>query len=192
MRSLLATALVALVLAGCGEDETSQPAGPAPQEAVHELPDLPRGWKAYRNRVGGFWLGRPPGWSANLRGTTTVLKAPNELVAVTVSADRTDDAVAIDPEQFALRVISALPGFEGKVDPSEPRRFRHRYAGVEVRGTATASATGVRQRLRVVVLRRGRLAVVTAVVAENARRGTGEEVEQALRAVRTLRTRPVG
>ena len=61
-----------------------------------------------------------------------------------------------------------------------------------MRGEGVSASTGVPQRLRVVVLEREGATVVTAVIAENAKEKAPAEVKQALEALRTLRTRPVG
>ena len=191
-RTALAAALLALALAGCGEDDegSAPPPPPVAEERADELPDLPRGWQAEVNRAGGFAFGRPPGWRAS-RGPAVTLTAPDELVVATISADRTADALALAPGEFAEQTASALGGYRRPVEPSRPRPFRHPYDAVEVRGTGVATRSGVRQDVRVVVLRNDRTAVVTAVVAANAERDSAAELRQALEALGTLRTRPV-
>src|SRR5688572_11472323 len=117
----LAAAFV-LALGACGSDDEPQ----APQverqpETAEELPKLPRGYEPYISRVNGLALGRPPGWEARERGVATILTAPDELVVMSLSVDRTDPAVAADPRTLAVRTFSALTGYEGELDPSEPR-----------------------------------------------------------------------
>jgi len=192
-RRLLALAIASAVLAGCGSDgEPAPPDVVRKIETAEELPKLPRGFEPYVSRVNGLEFGRPPGWRAAERGIATLLTAPDKLVVMSLSADRTDEALAGDPKTLAVRTFAALEGYEGKLDPSEPRRFKHRYDAFQVEGEGVAASTGVRQRLRVVVFVREGTTVVTAVIAENAKEKAPAEVHQALETLRTLRTRPVG
>ncbi len=194
MRTILANGFAVLALvAGCGSDDPPpQPDVERKPEAVQELPELPPGFAPYVSRVNGLALGRPPGWKATDEGVLTLLTAPDQLVAMSLSVDRSDEALAGDPEVLVVQTFSALQGYEGELDPSEPRPFKHRYDAFEVRGEGVSAATGVRQRLRVVVLKREGAAVVTAVIAENAKDRAPREVEQALDSLQTVRTRPVG
>lgn len=186
--------LAALAFAACGggdepEETTTEQ---RPVETAHKLPKLDRGWEPHLNRRAGIAIAEPPGWSTRDRGTTTILRSPDKLIAVTVTPDRTDDAHDIPLEQFAARTFVALSGFEGELRPSEPRPFKSRYPAVQVQGRGTAADTGVRQRLRVVVMRRDALVTVVAVIAEDARRADKVFSRNAVDAVRTIRTRPVG
>jgi len=194
-RAVALLAAVALVLAACGgggDDDARPEPGPRPVETAHKLPKLKRGWDPRVNRRAGIAIGEPPGWTTRNRGTTTILRSPDKLIAVTVTPDRTDDAHDIPLEQFAARTFVALSGFEGELRPSEPRPFKSRYPAVQVQGRGTAADTGVRQRLRVVVMRRDALVTVVAVIAEDARRADKVFSRNAVDAVRTIRTRPVG
>ena len=184
---------VVLVLAACGSDEQVQPPEIQRQaETVDELPKLRRGFERHVNRVNGLALARPPGWKATEKGVATFLIAPDELVVMSVSADRSDEALSGDVETLAVRTFRALEGYEGKLDPSEPTPLKHGYHAYEVEGKGVSAETGVRQNLRVIVLEREGTTVVTAVIAENAKEKAPAEVRQALESLRTLRTRPVG
>ena len=191
---LAACATAALAVAGCGGDGEEAPATPdRPQavEAADELPALPRGWEPFANPGAGVALGRPPGWKADEDGTVTRLTAPDELVVVSISADRTNEAFDLPPGEFARQTAAALTGYREPLEPSRPKPFRHRYDGAQVAARGVAAKSGVRQDVRVVVIRRDGLAVVTAVVAANAEPGSAAEVRAALQALETLRTRPV-
>ncbi len=196
MGRLAAAAALALLLVGggCGSDDSDDSAGsisPRPVEATDPLPKLQRGYAEYVSPVAGFALGRPPGWEASEEGTATLMLAPDRLVALTISADRTSQALGTDLERFAVDTFTELPGYEGRPEPSDPKRFRHPYDGFEVTGEGVATDSGVRQRIRVVALARKGVVVLTAVIAENSDEGARAEVAQAVEAVRTLRSRPL-
>ena len=189
----LAALTLVLALAACGSDEEVQPPEVQRQaETVDDLPKLPRGFEPHISRINGLALGRPPGWKATRKGVATFLIAPDKLVVMSLSADRSDEALAGDPETLAVRTFGALEGYEGVLDPSEPTPFKHEYDAYEVEGQGVSVKTGVRQNLRVIVLERAGATVVTAVIAENAKEKAPAEVRQALESLRTLRTRPVG
>jgi hypothetical protein len=186
-------AVAALALGACGSDD--EPVAPQVErvpETVEELPKLPRGFEQTVSRVNGLSFGRPPGWSAKTKGVATLLTAPDGLVVMSLTVDRTDEALAGEPPVAATETFSVLQGYEGELDPSEPRPFRHRYEAAQAEGEGVAADTGVPQRLRVVVLEREGVAVVTAVIADNAKERAPAEVRQAVQALRTVRTRPVG
>ena len=186
---LIAVALVAVT--GCGDSDDEPSGGPEPTsvETAEPLPKLPPGWRDYRNRAGGFVLGLAPAWTARELGTRSLIQSPEQLVAVTISADRTDDAVALAPDASAIRTLEALTTFEG-LRAGDPQPFRHRYDAIEVEASGTAN--GIRQRLSLVLLRREGFVVITALVAENAEQDARAQAATALRMLRTLRTQPVG
>ena len=161
------------------------------KETADKLPKLDRGWEKFVNGKAGVAFGRPPGWSAKKKGAVTALTAPDELVSATIAIDRTDEALRGDPKTFATQTAKLLPGYKKPLDPGKAKPFGHDYEGAIVEAKGVAKKSGVPQRVRVVVLERKGVAVVTAVIAENAERaGAGVEAKQALEAVRTLRTRP--
>lgn len=193
-RSTSALLIALALLGGCGADDTAEePGGARPTELADPLPKLPRGWEPYVNRSGGFALGRPPGWSARDEGATALLRSPDRLVAVTVSADRTSEALELPPERYARRVFRALAGYRGEPKPSAPARLRGSpYKGAQVSGEAVAAESGVRQDVRVAVLQRPELVTFTVVVGANARRASSAQKEDALRVARSVRSRPSG
>lgn len=193
----------AIALAGCdsGSDESSTGTSAGDEstpsaktvarakESGDQLPKLDRGWVAVRSRSGGFVLARPPGWSAQRSGSALTVLAPDELVAVTVSADRTPEGLAIPPGEFATRAARSLPGFKKAPKPSPARPFEHRYKASQV-VARTKAKNGIPQELRVVVIRRNGLVTFTAVLARNAKRHDAEEAKEALEIVSTVRSRP--
>ncbi len=194
-RALPLLAVVAVLATGCGaDDEASAPPVKRQEETVDKLPDLPSGYEEFVNRDGGVAFGRPPGWSANAKGATTTLTAPDGLVSATITIDRTDDALEVGPMAFAAETASLLPGFEQPLKPKKPRVYelKHEYESAIVEADGVRKKDGLRQVVRVVVLERKGVAVVTAVIAENAEENAGLEFAQALVALQTLRTRPPG
>jgi hypothetical protein len=196
-RRAILCALVALAVAtaGCDDDDddaepTTTPV-PRQKETFQKVPELPPGWKVHANRDGGFAFGLPPGWNADDDTTTTRVRSFDRLVAVSITPDRTVDGLAIPLENFALRTIAALTGFEGELDPGPARRFKHKYRGSEVRAAGRAE-TGVREQVRVFVLRRDEIVTFTAVMAVNAKPSAHASERLAERMLHTLRSRPVG
>lgn len=189
--ALLAVALVALVLGGCGSDSAPD-SPPRAEETLEELPPLAPGWKRHVNSSGGFVLGLPPGWEARNRGTATLVSAFDRLAVVSISADRTREALSLPLEDFATRALTARPGYESALEPSEPREFDHHYEGVIAEAEGTAGGSGVDQRVELIVLRRSGLVTLTVVIAINARPEGAASGLLAERMIDTLRSRPVG
>lgn len=185
--------------AGCGGDEQTTTTATAPETPEH-VDELPTGWKVVRNPQLGFEMGRPPGWPEGrdcLRkgadpGTATVMCSPDELVTLSVSADRTDEAFEIEAGEFAERTMTGLgDSYQDGLDPREPKPVEGHYDGAAVTAHGTAAATGVDQNVTVVVLRRDSVANFTAVIAANADKPTDPAVKLAERALRTLRSQPL-
>jgi len=198
-RRILGTALAAgALLAGCGGDAPTA-APPASPETPQRVTGLPPGWTVERNAAQGFSLGAPPGWRQGERcldgnGSdvpVTVLCSPDKLVTLSISADRTGEALEIEPGEFAARAMAGLADSYMGLEPGAPKPFEARYEGAFVEATAKALATGVRQNVIVVVLRRDDIANFTAVIAANAEQPTGPAVKLAEEALRTLRSQPV-
>jgi hypothetical protein len=196
MRRLAVTLIVVAVAAvGCGgdDDETQPPPPPQePVETVHKLPKLPDAWKRYENRRGGFVVGLPPGWKASDRdrGPTSLIRSYDRLVAISISPDRTDEALGIDLDQFAARATAALPGLEGAARPSDPKPYKHRYNAVQSTLDAKDAESGVKERVSVIVIRRDDVVTFTVVIAANADRRARPSERLAREVVGTLRSRP--
>ena len=210
--ALLAIA-VALTAAGCGEkDEPDDPGAPAPPpvaeapggddgeepaETVDALPPLPRGWTPEINFEGGFEIGLPPGWSADNDGVRSVYSSPDDLIAVTVSADRTPGALALPIDEFALRTSEALGG-----ETQGPQRyedlvvgqavpFEHEYDASAVRSKGVPAGSGVPEKALVAVIKRDDHAVYVVIVRENATTSSRFADRDTIKAmIRSLRGRP--
>jgi hypothetical protein len=186
---LVGGALVAA--AGCGGDDGSEAEAPEPRaETVDPLPKLPAGWNRHVNHRDGFAIGLPPGWKAERRPKATLLRSPDRLVAVSISADRASEALEISLQDYASQVVEALRGFE-HLRSGKPRFFEHRYQGATVSTTARARESDIRQRLTFIGLRRDELVTYGVLIARNAERDSGFYGREAIRMVRTLRGRPV-
>ena len=191
-------ALALAVIAGCGgggggsssttATATTTTAPPA-RETVDRLGHLPEGWTRFESPRGGFALGVPRGWDAERRGRNALIRSYDRLVALSISPNRSLRAQQVPLEEFATRTASALNGFQSPVQPGRPHPLDHRYDGVQVRAAATEKS-GLRERLRVVVLRRRQLVTFTAVIAANAKRDSEPAEDLALKVLHTLRSRP--
>ena len=197
-----------LALGACGGDgeatsttATADKAVPDQAEKAEKVPDLPQGWTVLSDPVQGFRLGAPPGWKDGrdclLKGASpgevTVLCSPDKLVSLSITADRSADGLTLDPADFAQQTIDQLAteGFRGPLDAGEPKPFDARYRGASVTGKGTASS-GVRENVTVVAMRRDGVATFAAVIAANADKPTEPAVELAEKALRTLRSQPLG
>ncbi|MDQ2675510.1 MAG: hypothetical protein M3Y34_01760 [Actinomycetota bacterium] len=191
-RVVLSALVAAVLVAGCGSDDAEAPEPvERKDEQAGKVPRLDRGWEEYVNRKAGIAFGRPPGWAAKDSGAVTTVTAPDELVSVTIAVDRTDDALGGEPAAFATQTAELLPGYRKALDPDKAKRFGHVYDGAITEAEGVAKKSGVRQRVRVIVLERKGVAVVTAVIAQNAREQKATpEGKQAQEAIKTLRTRP--
>ncbi len=178
------------MLAGCGDDGGGNTSTPRAAETADPPAKLPAGWLTEVNRPAGFTVGVPPLWSANLDGGTTVLTSPDKLIAISISADRTGEALEAPLDGFATATAEGLGGFEG-LKVGSPRSFKGAaYPGVEVTGRGRQSESKVPQRIQLVILRREGIASYPVLAAINTRKGSPFD-EQVDRIVRSLRGRPV-
>jgi hypothetical protein len=173
---------------GCGTDEPEPPQ--APVETVDKLPSLPGGWHEYVNHRAGFAIGRPPGWRAEGKGSATLLRSPDQLVAVSISADRTTEAIDFPLAEYARSAARALPRFK-RLNIRAPRSFKAHYKAQAVSATGKTK-DGLRQRLLFIALRRGQIVTYAVLIARNVEKASSFYNREALRMVRTLRGRPIG
>ena len=180
---------------GCGGSDHSAPSTTttAPRETVQKLPKLPNGWNARKDKSIGYAIGVAPGWSFKSHGRRALIRSPDHLVAVTLTADRAGDALALAPGRFASRALAALPGFRARLKAGKVTSFN----GTPLRAVQT-SANGVTsngripERATVIVLRRDQLVNYTVAVLAN-RKQSASRLDRsfAFRMVRTLRDQPV-
>jgi hypothetical protein len=175
-----------LLVVGCGgggstSSTTTTATGPAGDQPA----TLPHGWKAVVNDPSGFSVGVPPGWTWRLQGSTSLLAAPRNLVAISIAGDRTEEARTTDLTALAAGTVSHLHAFDG-LAVGEPQRFRGRYPAVIV----TASGSGRSgQRLRLIVMRPPAVGVFTLLGATKLKSPRTAKLID--RIARTVRFRPV-
>ena len=182
-------AVAALALAGCGGGTDLHP-HTKPESAQPPAP-LPAGWHHYRDYVSGFSLGVPPGWRAERRSDALRIGSPDRLVAVSVTADRTDATLAVPLDRLATASLSGLPGYDQHLRGTKPVPLGGTpLDSAQTTAVGVARATGVPQRVTVVALRRDHLVNYTTVVAANARSTPAYDTAQALQIARTIRDVP--
>ena len=214
---LVAALALAIGAAACGgDDEAESPtgettsadgggtrtdaAGPEPEtEKVDRPAELPAEWTREINRDAGFSIGLPPGWTSNRTGggQVSVLTSPDELITISVGADRTEGALQLPLDEFAIRTAEALGSevvgadrFEN-LDVGEAAPFDHAYEAVGVRAIGDSQRTGVPERILVVVARREGQAAYVFVVRENADEPPEPETRDTIKEIiRSLRGRP--
>jgi hypothetical protein len=112
-------------------------------------------------------------------------------VVVSVSADRTSDALELPLDDYAKQVADGLAsqGFD-QLQVAEPEPTDSAYEAVSVTATGIRTGSGVPQRLEVVIVRRPDLAAYPVLIASS----TGappRELARAATSVSSLRGRPV-
>ena len=191
--AIVAISVAALIGVGASDDDDSAPLAPPP-ETADPLPRLPNGWTASENDSIGVAVGLPPGWSEKVAGDKTTLRAPGSTVVVSVTADRSGEALHADLTDYALRIAEDLQGETVvSIDPNsiEQPEGGPGYEVASVTANATREGDGAGRTLQVVVVRRPELAAYPMLIA------SGDNVDPAeLRPivneiVASLRGRPV-
>jgi hypothetical protein len=192
---VLCTATIALAACG-GSDSTdrsttitTKPPQPPPKETRDPLPNRPHEWRRYVNERGGFALLLPRGWKPNTRGSSTLIRSFDRLVAISIVSDRSRAGLETPIADYATRTAKSLRGFNHPPRIRGTRPFKHRYEGIEASGEARASG-GIDQRVSVIVLRRNDLVTITAVLAANAKRAARHSARIGRRVIETVRSRP--
>ena len=177
---------LAALAAGCGSDDPEPAQRRA--ETVDELPALPT--VGSLTSTAGRVRDRQAAGVArhSTAGASTLLRSPDRLVAVSISADRTLEAVEFPLDDYVEQAAEALPRFK-KLKVGRPRPFRDEYPAQAV--GATGVKDGVRQRLLFIALRRRGVVTYAVLVARNAEKQSGYYYDEGLRMVRTLRGRPL-
>jgi len=142
-----------------------------PAETVDPLGTLPRGWTSTSNEAGGFALRVPPGWSIKNAGAKTTLKAPGSVVVVSVTADRSEDAIEAELQEYATSVVESLGGESVRSVPDPPKAGGPGYEFAAAEGVkvpkvppGTGQAVVGPPRLEVIVIRRPELAAYPMLI----------------------------
>ncbi len=188
-RTLIALGLVAL-LSGCGDDGgPSTTAATRQAETIDPPAKPPKRWQSYINPTAGFSISVPPAWTVATNGATTLLGSPDKVVAVSITADRTDEALDAPLEQYAADALENLDGFTD-LKPTGTRPYEAQYPAAIATGDGKLETSGVAQRLTLVVLRREGIAAYPVLASRNA--GVRSPfVEQVDAIIHSLRGRPV-
>jgi hypothetical protein len=175
------------VLTGCGGGAPTSTT--APSDAKADTPAaLPKGWTLKENGPSGFMVGVPPDWRADQRGSASLLSSPDRLVVVSITADRTNEALKAPLADLATQTTAHLDGFSS-LDPGAPVPFEARYEAFSVAATAIRQP-GERQNLTLIVMRAdGAVFSLLAAATERLKPSVSESI--AAKIARTLRYRPV-
>jgi hypothetical protein len=158
-------------MAACGDDGGDEPAREAqpPRERADREPALPGGWRRVVNQGAGFSLGIPPGWTARGAQGATVVRSRDGGLAISVVADRGQDARGTSAADYLQRTLMRLPGYSGlRVNSARPLR-QARYPGAVASGTGTFTRTRVRQAISGYALQRPGQVTYTLLVFRSAR-----------------------
>jgi len=185
-RPLIAMLLLASLLGACGDDEAPE----RPAEKADKPADPPAGWRTVENESAGFTIAAPRSWAATTKRGATLIRSKDELVAVTLAADRSDVGRNTEPGSYARDVVAALPGFEGAVSVRDPRIAGSPYDTAIAVGSGTVKTSGVPQRIEVAVFQRPRQVSYTAVIFRNARARPVPGRGTVARMLRTFRAQP--
>jgi len=152
---LLAAALTSLLApVGCGEDDDSGGA-PNPAGERRDPPaEPPPGWRTLRNRRAGFTISVPRAWTARTRGSATLVRSSDRLLAVTVAADRSEAGRTTGARAYARSTFRALPGFRRLRITNTGAIARGRYERARVDGRGTLVDRRQRQHIAVAAFRR--------------------------------------
>jgi hypothetical protein len=155
---------------GCGDDDEPARTGPDPAgERAHRPSKPPPGWRTVRNARAGFTLPVPPTWSARKRGPATLIRSDDQLVSVTVAADRTGDGRRLPARRFARLTIESLPGFKGKLARGTRAIRDTPYDAARADGRGRVQTSRVPQRITIAAFRRPGRVTYTVSVFRNAR-----------------------
>lgn len=177
--SLAIVAISVLALAGGDSEEGGAPPLEPPPETVDAVSALPSGWKVSDNRVIGVAVGVPPRWRGRTEKNQTLLRSPGSAAVVSVTADRTANALRADLADYALEVAAQIGGPDAKV--AEAPRPALGYEAAAARSGKT----------EVIVVRRPELAAYPMLVARNPKVKAGELDAIVEVIVASLRGRPV-
>jgi hypothetical protein len=187
----VAAALLAS-LAGCGSggsgsSETTSTVRPPETTERPAVP--PKGWQKYVNLSVGFSISIPPGWEEGADGNSALIRSPDKVVAISVTADRTGEALDAPLESYASDTLKNLDGFSNLMITGT-RPYEAQYPAAIATADGTLTRSGVPERLTLVVLRREGIAAYPVLVTRNAK-VQSPFVKQVDAIIHSLRGRPI-
>jgi hypothetical protein len=166
----IACALVCAALAaGCGNDGVPTSSVPKPPAETRDTPPkLPPGWRRVVNPRAGFSVGIPPAWTARGAAGTTLVRSSDRALALTITADRSDDGREADPKQYAARLVPTLPRYRKLQAGLAKQVKRTRYPTASVAASGVYIPTGVRQAILLFAISRPHRVMYTILVFRSA------------------------
>lgn len=190
-RTLAALAALALLPAACGGDDDKGDSS-RPKASARPV-EPPPGWRTVRNRAVGLTVAAPKRWPADNSRRTTLIRSDDQLVSITIAADRGASGRRLPPARYARRTLASLPGFKGRIAKRAPRVHGSPYPSAVVSGTGSVSTTIRRQRISVAAFRVAGNGTYTAIVFRNAvvkPRFNDRKIARVLRTFRAQAPRP--
>jgi hypothetical protein len=120
------------------------------------------------NHRAGFTIAAPRRWRARTKRRATLIRSADELVAVTMSADRSAQGRGSAPDSYARDLLEALPGFEGDISAAVRRVHGTPYRTARVDGVGSVRTSRRAQRITVAVYHRPGAVTYAGVVFRNA------------------------
>jgi hypothetical protein len=189
-------ALVCLVLAalpaGCGGgSSSSSTARTATRETADAPATSPRGWSRLVNDAAGFSLSLPPGWAARRsHGGSSLIRSTDRALAVSISADRSDDGAKNAPAAYVGRTVRSLRGYGDLRAGRATAVPGLRYPAASVSATGTFQQTRVRQAITLYTLQRPGLVTYTLAIFRSARTPASRYAPYLQGLLRSFRGRP--
>jgi hypothetical protein len=184
-RVWLVALLLSTVAAGCGDDAPERPV-----EKADKPVEPPARWRTVENEAAGFTIAAPRAWTAATKRGATLIRSKDELVAITLAADRSSAGRDTEPAGYARDVIAALPGFEGDVTVKDSDVAGSPYETAIAEGSGTVKTSGVAQRIEVAAFQRPRQVTYSAVIFRNARARPVPGRATVARMLRSFRAQP--
>jgi hypothetical protein len=172
--------------AGCGDS------GRPSTDTTHERSDakarLPDDWRRVVNKRAGFNLGIPPGWKARGGPGSTIVRARDRSLAVSVTADRSAQGRDLGVTVYARRAIRSLRGYRDLDVGAVTKVVDTRYPAAAVKADGVFERTSLRQALILFALKRKRTGTFTVLVIRSARVPRDRYADVISTMVRTLRS----
>jgi hypothetical protein len=178
---------VCTLAAGCGDTPPRQLDADPAQESSDKPAEAPRGWRTVRNPSAGFSIAIPPGWSARTKRGATLIRSGDELLALTVQADRGPQGRELAPADYAGQTLAAVPGFTPRLRPKRGDTVDSPYVNARADARGVLERSRLEQRVSAVVFQRKGHVSYVAVAFRNAEvrpRGHDDELERVLGTLR--------